>query len=98
MLWQATLTPLSLDTRYFSSSNADHVHDVPLTPVFGEDSTVNRSKKAGKDVGEWMPPINRCWIASWVTLVKKKYGLTVDRKEVAALKAVLDSYGIGNNR
>ena len=49
--------------------------------------------ESGKDAGEWLPPMNRCWFANRVILVKKKYGLTVDRKEARALKAVLDSCG-----
>ena len=60
--------------------------------------TVNRSKKAGKDAGEWLPPMNRCWFTDRVILVKKKYGLTVDNKEAKALKAVLDSCSTDNDR
>jgi hypothetical protein len=52
---------------------------------------VNRWEKAGKDAGEWFPPVNRCWFANRVILVKKKYGLTVDGKEAKALDTVLDS-------
>ena len=59
---------------------------------------VNRGKKAGKDAGEWLPPMNRCWFADRVILVKRKYGLTADRKEVAALKAVMDSCATDNDR
>ena len=59
---------------------------------------VNRWQKAGKDAGEWLPPMNRCWFTDRVILVKKKYGLTVDNKEAKALKAVLDSCSTDNDR
>ena len=52
---------------------------------------VNRTLKRGKDAAEWMPDINRCWFASTVVAVKAKWGLSVDRAEHDALKAVLDS-------
>ena len=58
---------------------------------------VNRWQKAGKDAGEWLPPMNRCWYANRVILVKKKYGLTVDRREAKALKAVLDACSADND-
>ena len=53
---------------------------------------VNRCGAAGKcglDPAEWLPPMNRCWFAARVVAVKRKYGLTVDRQEAAALERVL---------
>ena len=50
---------------------------------------VNRHQKSGKDAGEWLPEENRCWFASRVLEVKRAYRLTVDRREAAALEAVL---------
>ena len=50
---------------------------------------VNRRLKSGKDAGEWLPGRNRCWFAGRVLAVKRAYGLTVDRREAAALEAVL---------
>ena len=58
---------------------------------------VNRWQKAGKDAGEWLPPMNRCWYANRVILVKKKYRLTVDKREAKALKAVLDACSADNH-
>ncbi len=53
---------------------------------------VNRCGAAGKcamDPAEWLPPVNRCWFAARVVAVKRQYGLTVDRREAAALERVL---------
>ena len=50
---------------------------------------VNRHQKSGKDAAEWLPSFNRCWFASRVVAVKRKYALTVDAHEAAALDAVL---------
>ena len=50
---------------------------------------VNRHQKSGKDAGEWIPDRNRCWFAGRVIDVKLAYGLTVDRREAAALERVL---------
>ena len=49
---------------------------------------VNRCSRAGKcghDAAEWQPPMNACWFAARVVAVKRKYRLTVDRREAAAL-------------
>ena len=45
--------------------------------------------KSGKDAGEWLPRRNRCWFATRVVAVKRKYGLTVDAREARALESVL---------
>ena len=50
---------------------------------------VNRHQKSGKDAGEWLPRMNRCWFAARVVAVKRKYGLTVDARETQALEGVL---------
>ena len=50
---------------------------------------VNRHEKSGKDAAEWMPRMNRCWFARTVVEVRRKYGLTIDRREAAALERVL---------
>ena len=50
---------------------------------------VNRHQKSGKDAGEWMPRMNRCWFAGRVVAVKRKYGLSVDAREARALEGVL---------
>lgn len=57
---------------------------------------VNRCGASGKcafDAGEWLPTMNRCWFAGRVLAVKRKYRLTVDRREAAALERVLSSCG-----
>ena len=50
---------------------------------------LNRWEKSGKDAGEWLPESNRCWFAHTVVEVKRKYSLTVDVMEAAALERVL---------
>ena len=53
---------------------------------------VNRHRKSGKDAGEWLPRMNRCWFAARVVAVKRKYRLTVDEREARALEGVLTRY------
>ena len=50
---------------------------------------VNRHQKSGKDAGEWMPRMNRCWSAGRVVGVKRRYGLSVDARDARALEGVL---------
>ena len=52
---------------------------------------VNRYQKSGKDAAEWVPARNACWFAARVVEVKRAYGLTVDRREAAALESILSS-------
>lgn len=53
------------------------------------DEDLNRKEKVDKDAGEWLPVSNRCWFAHTVVEVKRKYGLSVDFAEAAALEHVL---------
>ena len=50
---------------------------------------VNRFEKSGKDASEWLPARNRCWFAARVVEVRRAYGLTIDRREAAALDRIL---------
>ena len=53
---------------------------------------VNRCSAGGKcgyDAAEWQPPMNACWFAARVVAIKRKYRLSVDRREAAALDRVL---------
>ena len=50
---------------------------------------VNRHRKGGKDAGEWLSRLNRCWFAARVVAVKRRYRLTVDAREARALEGVL---------
>ena len=53
---------------------------------------VNRcggSGKCAKDAAEWLPPRNRCWFANRVVEVRRKYRLTIDRREAGVLEQVL---------
>ena len=49
---------------------------------------VNRHEKSGKDAAEWVPARNRCWFAARVLEVRLAYGLTIDRREAAALDRI----------
>ena len=53
---------------------------------------VNGCKAGGKcaqDAAEWLPPLNQCWFADRVVAVRRKYNLTIDRREADALERVL---------
>ena len=50
---------------------------------------VNRHQKSGKDAAEWMPSRNQCWFAFRNLEIRLAYGLTIDRREAAALESVL---------
>lgn len=53
------------------------------------DPVLNRDQKVARDAAEWLPSQNRCWFAYRSALVKKKYGLSMDRAEARALRRVL---------
>lgn len=55
--------------------------------------SVNRNQKSDKDAAERLPPFepNWCWFAAQVVAIRQKYSLTVDRREVDDLEAVLSS-------
>ena len=57
------------------------------------DPSVNR-QKSGKDAGEWMPRLKPHEFAKTVILVKLKYGLSVDRREKAALDRALNGRSV----
>ena len=53
---------------------------------------VNRCGPRGKcayDAAAWMPARNRCWFAARIVQVRRKYDLTIDRREARALENVL---------
>ena len=50
---------------------------------------VNRHQKRAHDAAEWLPDMNRCWYAARIVEVRRAYELTIDRREAAALEAVL---------
>ena len=52
---------------------------------------VNRFQKRDHDAAEWLPPENMCWFAARVVEVRRKYGLTIDRREADALEQVLST-------
>ena len=57
------------------------------------DPLVN-SRKGAKDAGEWMPRIDPRRFAETVIQVKLKYGLSIDRRERAALEKALDGHKV----
>lgn len=52
---------------------------------------VNRYQKRDHDAAEWLPSENKCWFASRVVEVRRKYGLTIDQREADALDRVLSA-------
>ena len=54
---------------------------------------VNRHEKSGKDAAQWVPDRNRCWFAGRVLEVRRAYGLTIDRREAAALDRIFAGCG-----
>ena len=52
---------------------------------------LNRGRKRHYDGAEWMPPMNRCWFAQRIVEVRRKYGLTIDRREAEALERILST-------
>ena len=52
------------------------------------------SRKGAKDAGEWMPRIDPRGFAETVIQVKLKYGLSIDRRERAALERALDGHWV----
>ena len=51
--------------------------------------SVNRYEKRARDANDWLPHFNRCWFAARVVAVRRKYGLTIDRREADVLERVL---------
>ena len=52
---------------------------------------LNRGRKRHYDGAEWMPSMNRCWFAQRIVDVRRKYGLTIDRREAEALERILST-------
>ena len=50
---------------------------------------VNRHRKRDHDAADWLPEKNRCWFAARIVEVRRKYGLSIDAREAAALEQVL---------
>ena len=50
---------------------------------------LNRYQKSGKDVVDWTPAVNACWFAARTLAVRRKYGLSIDRAEAAAVEKIL---------
>lgn len=50
---------------------------------------INRHRKRDHDAADWLPERNRCWFAGRIVEVRRKYGLSIDAREAAALERVL---------
>ena len=50
---------------------------------------VNRHRKGARDVADWVPERNACWFAARTVEVRRRYGLTIDAREAAAVERVL---------
>ena len=60
-----------------------------LTLASPEVNQCNKGGKCAKDAAEWLPPLNQCWFAARVVEVRRKYHLTINRREADALEHVL---------
>ena len=52
---------------------------------------LNRYVKGASDSAEWMPEFNGCWFAARTLEVRRKYGLSIDRREVEVVERTLAS-------
>lgn len=50
---------------------------------------VNRHGERSENVAEWTPALNACWFVDRTIRVRRKYGLTIDRREAEAVERVL---------
>ena len=50
---------------------------------------VNRYEKGARDAAEWQPVRNACWFAQRTLEVRRKYGLSIDRREANAIERTL---------
>ena len=60
-----------------------------LTLASPEINRCGAGGKCGFDAAEWLPPRNRCWYAGRIVDVRRKYNLTIDRREAQVLESVL---------
>ena len=60
-----------------------------LTLASPEINRCGRGGKCGFDAAEWLPPKNRCWFAGRILDIRRKYHLTIDRREAQILDRVL---------
>ncbi len=56
-----------------------------LTLAAPEVNRCGRGGKCGLDAAEWLPQVNRCWFAGRIVQVRRKYGMTIDRREAETL-------------
>ena len=50
---------------------------------------VNRYEKGARDAGQWQRVRNACWFAQRTLEVRRKYGLSIDRREANAIERTL---------
>ena len=50
---------------------------------------VNRYEKGAKDAAEWQPRRNACWFVERTLEVRRKYGLSIDRREAIVIERTL---------
>ena len=78
--------------RADSVTKRDFARDLlNLTLAAPEVNRCGRNGKCHYDAAESLPPLNRCWFARRVLDVRRKYRLTVDRRQAAALEQVFSN-------
>ena len=50
---------------------------------------VNRYEKGAKDAAEWQPGRNACWFVNRTLEVRRKYAVSIDRRETVAIESGL---------
>ena len=50
---------------------------------------MNRYEKGAKDAAEWQPRRNACWFVNRTLEVRRKYSLSIDRREAVAIERTL---------
>ena len=82
------------DIEHVVALSEAHDSGLCAAPSPGGSGEPRAGRTAGESIreehaAEWLPAQDRCWFAGQVVLVRAKYGLTVDRRERAALEKIL---------
>ena len=70
-----------------AATKSRFARDVLNLTLAGPD--VNRYEKGARDAAEWQPRRNACWFAQRTLEVRRKYGLSIDRREASAIERTL---------
>ena len=57
-----------------------------------KESAARIAASIGEDTAEWQPQRNACWFVNRTLEVRRKYGLSIDRREAVAIERTLVGY------